>query len=130
MLTANSHEVFAVTRTPVAAERAQSLGARPLVADVLDRDALRDATRGHRFNAVIHELTSLKKPPLRHRDMEQTNRLRIEGTRNLIEAASDTGATRFVTQSIVFGYGFRDHGDTELIAPSFREGGYWRCDVF
>ena len=42
--------------------------------------------------------------------MDATNELRTTGTANLLDAARAVGATRFVTQSIVFGYGYRDHG--------------------
>jgi nucleoside-diphosphate-sugar epimerase len=42
--------------------------------------------------------------------MRQTNRLRTEGTRNLVRAAERVGATRFVTQSMLFGYGYGDAG--------------------
>src|SRR5262249_4431628 len=65
-------------------------------------------------DAVVHELTALKKPPTRHRGMALTDRLRTEGTANLVAAAAALGATRFVSQSIVLGYGFRDHGDRVL----------------
>ena len=33
-----------------------------------------------------------------------TNRLRTEGTRNLLDAAREAGARRFVSQSIAFAY--------------------------
>ena len=40
--------------------------------------------------------------------MTATDELRVVGTRNLVEAAEQVGATRFVTQSMVFGYGYDD----------------------
>ena len=46
--------------------------------------------------------------------MVMTNRLRSEGTANLLAAADRLGARRFVTQSIILGYGYRDHGDRIL----------------
>lgn len=46
--------------------------------------------------------------------MSGTNRLRTTGTANLLVAVHRVGAPRFLTQSIVFGYGYRDHGDTAL----------------
>ena len=62
-------------------------------------------------DAVVHQLTALTKPPAKHSDMTQTNRLRTEGTKNLLEAARVVGAGTFVTQSIILGYGYTDHGD-------------------
>ena len=64
--------------------------------------------------AVIHELTALRKPPLRHSGMALTNRLRTQGTGNLLAAAEALGARRFLTQSVIFGYGYRDHGPRPL----------------
>jgi nucleoside-diphosphate-sugar epimerase len=42
--------------------------------------------------------------------MALTDRLRVEGTTNLLAAAQELGARRFLTQSFVLGYGYRDHG--------------------
>jgi nucleoside-diphosphate-sugar epimerase len=80
----------------------------------MNRPALLAALKGVSADAVVHELTALTKPPIRHRDMRQTNRLRTVGTGNLLDAARLVGARRFVTRSIVFGYGYTDHG-THLI---------------
>jgi nucleoside-diphosphate-sugar epimerase len=100
------HEVLALTRS----SGEVVLGARPVVADALDRDALLRAVDGLSADVVIHELTALRKLPVKYRDMEMTNRLRVDGTANLLEAARALGARRFVTQSMVPGYGFVDHG--------------------
>ena len=54
-------------------------------------DMLR-ALRGQRADAVISELTALKKPPASHKDMAATDRLRTEGTANLIAPARQIGA--------------------------------------
>lgn len=112
------HQLSGITRTRQGAELITQLGGSPILADVLDRDALLTAVSGHRFDAIVHELTALKKAPLRHRDMHQTNVLRTVGTRHLIEVAHTTQARRFVTQSIVFGYGYADHGTTPLTEDS------------
>jgi nucleoside-diphosphate-sugar epimerase len=61
-------------------------------------------------DAVLHELTALSKMPVRHSGMAATNALRERGSAHLVEAAGLVGAERFVTQSIVFGYGYGDHG--------------------
>ena len=70
------------------------------MADALDAEALRrvviEATPTH----VIHQLTALPKGgPRSARELEPTNRLRIEGTRNLIDAAVAAGAKRLVVGS-------------------------------
>ena len=49
-------------------------------------------------DAVISELTALKKPLAQHRHMAETNRLRTLGIANLLQVAKQLGARRFVTQ--------------------------------
>ncbi|MFJ9536043.1 NAD-dependent epimerase/dehydratase family protein [Streptomyces sp. NPDC101225] len=83
-------------------------------ADLMDRDALLRAVDGQHFDTVIHAATALRKPPMRHRDMYATDALRTEGTAHLVEAARATGARRFVSESMVFGYGYGDFGDHVL----------------
>ena len=114
-LTAADHEVIGLARSQAGAARLRELGARQVVvADALDRPALLAAVARQRADAVIHQLTALKKAPAAHRQMAATDDLRERGSDNLLDAARELGATRFVTQSIVFGYGYRDHGPAAL----------------
>src|SRR5215210_4201119 len=55
---------------------------------------------------VVHQLTSLpERMNFRRKDLYTlTNRLRTEGTRNLLDGAHTAGAGRFVSQSIAFAY--------------------------
>jgi nucleoside-diphosphate-sugar epimerase len=108
-LIAAGHEVVAITRRPANAERLRAAGCQPVVADVMDRGSLLAALSDGRADAVIHELTALGTTKFREA-MQGTNALRTTGTTNLLAAARAVGAHRFVTQSIVFGYGYRDHG--------------------
>ncbi|HEV3280779.1 MAG TPA: NAD(P)-dependent oxidoreductase [Acidimicrobiales bacterium] len=108
------HDVLALHRTTDAAGPLRASDATPVRADVLDRRGLLAALAGLQADAVIAELTALKKTPIRHRDMAMTDRLRTEGTANLVAAARALGARRLVTQSIVFGYGFGDWGGRVL----------------
>ena len=110
-LIARGHHVIGLIRNPAGAAGLHELGAQPIVADALDREALLRAVSGMAADAIIHELTSLRKPPLRASGMTVTNRLRHEGTSNLLAVADRSGASRMVTQSIILGYGFRHHGD-------------------
>ncbi|MBT2517517.1 NAD(P)-dependent oxidoreductase [Streptomyces sp. ISL-90] len=117
-LIAAGHSVAGITRTANGAERLRQLGATPITADAMDRTALLRAVDGEQADAVLHELTALKKPPLGHRGLAETDALRVQGTKNLVEVAHHVGARRFVTQSIVFGYGYRDHGQRVLTEDS------------
>jgi nucleoside-diphosphate-sugar epimerase len=109
-LIASGHQVLGLTRDPVGGRRLEALGATPVVADALDHDGLLRAVDGRSADAVIHELTALRTAPTRHSGMAPTNRLRTQGTTNLLAAAQVLGARRFLTQSIIFGYGYADHG--------------------
>jgi nucleoside-diphosphate-sugar epimerase len=113
-LIARGHGVIGLTRRGEGAQPLLDAGAQPVIADALDRADLLRAVKRLTADAVIHELTALKQAPARHRGMVQTDRLRVEGTANLLAAAESLGAARFVTQSIIFGYGYRDHGGRVL----------------
>ncbi|WP_372343306.1 NAD-dependent epimerase/dehydratase family protein [Streptomyces sp. KL116D] len=80
-------------------------------ADLLDRDAVLRAVDGHGFDVVVHAATAIGgKSMTRHQDMYPTDELRTTGTVNLLAAARATGARRFVAESMMFGYGYGDHG--------------------
>ena len=69
---------------------------------------------GESFDAVIHQATALRDSPATHAQMMHTNRLRTEGTSTLLAVARRSGAKRFVTASVFYGYGFLDHGAAPL----------------
>jgi nucleoside-diphosphate-sugar epimerase len=81
------------------------IGATPVIADALDRAAVMDVVQQQKPEIVVHELTSIKKVGLRNFDQgfTETNRLRTEGTNNLLAAARAAGVRRFIAQS--FGVG-------------------------
>lgn len=108
-LVAAGHQVVGISRSQSNAERLRSAGAEAVVADVLNRENLLAAVRDVRADAVVHELTALGTTKMGEA-LQGTNALRTTGTANLLAAARAVGAHRFVTQSIVLGYGYRDHG--------------------
>jgi nucleoside-diphosphate-sugar epimerase len=105
-LVAAGHEVTGMTRSEEHAEAIRAAGAQAAVVDVFDAERLRDAVADARPEVVIHELTSLPdRLDFRKQDIyEPTNRVRTEGTRNLLDAARAAGVHRFVCQSIAFAY--------------------------
>ncbi|GGR13979.1 NAD-dependent epimerase/dehydratase family protein [Streptomyces roseolus] len=110
-LVRDGHEVLALARSDGSAQAVRALGATPVRADALDREGLLRALDGLSADAVVHQLTALKAPRLRLTADDPSNVLRERGTAHLLEAAGVLGAGRFVTQSLVLGYGYRDHGE-------------------
>jgi 2-alkyl-3-oxoalkanoate reductase len=106
LLVAAGHEVTGTTRSEQRAEAIRATGATPAVVDCLDADALRRAAEAAAPEVIVHELTSLPErfDPRRADIYDATNRVRSEGTRNLLEAARAAGARRVVCQSIAFAY--------------------------
>lgn len=99
-LIAAGHQVTALTRSPGKRDELLALGAAAAVADALDREALVATVAAVRPTHVIHQLTALpKEGPRRASDIEPTNRLRVEGTRNLLHAALTAHARRFIVGS-------------------------------
>jgi nucleoside-diphosphate-sugar epimerase len=99
-LVAAGHQVTTLTRSASRLDELRGLGASVAVADALNRDALVAAVKAAGPTHVIHQLTALPKGgPWRARDLEATNSLRIDGTRNLLDAAIQAGARRFVVGS-------------------------------
>jgi nucleoside-diphosphate-sugar epimerase len=102
MLVANGHAVVATTTTERKLSALREAGAEGVVLDVLDRNAVMAAVGRAEPDVVIHQATALSSlGAMRNLDKEfaLTNRLRTEGTDNLLEAARAAGARRFVAQS-------------------------------
>src|SRR3954464_2385731 len=105
-LVAAGHEVHGMTRSESKRAMLSGLGAVPVVADALDADQVADAVGSARPDVIVHQLTAIGPLDLRHfdRDFALTNRLRTEGTDNLLSAGQAVGVRRFVAQG-VGGYG-------------------------
>jgi nucleoside-diphosphate-sugar epimerase len=106
-LVEDGHEVTGMTRSPEKAERIRVAGAKPAVCDALDGPALHAAVGEAKPEVVVHHLTDLPADlnPRKLKDAYAANdRLRTEGTPNLVAAAATAGARRFVCQSIAFVY--------------------------
>ena len=106
-LVARGHEVVGMTRSASKQDLVRSLGARPVVADALDPDAVAEAVASAEPEVIVHQLTalsgSMSARDMRHPDRapmaKLTNRLRTEGTDHLLAAGRAVGARRFVAQS-------------------------------
>jgi 2-alkyl-3-oxoalkanoate reductase len=106
MLARAGHDVTGTTRSDQRAEAIRAAGATPAVVDALDAPALRQAVEQAAPEVIVHQLTALphRFEPRRKDLYDATNRIRREGTSNLLDAARAAGARRFVCQSIAFAY--------------------------
>jgi nucleoside-diphosphate-sugar epimerase len=74
--------------------------------------------------AVVDMLTAIPasiNPRRMRRDFALTNRLRTEGTRNLLEAAAEVGVSRVVTQGLAYAYDPVGTGLADEDAPFWRD---------
>jgi nucleoside-diphosphate-sugar epimerase len=111
-LVAYGHDVVGMIRSQSKRGLVSDLGAQPVVADALDTDAVSRAVSEAKPEAIVHQLTSIPRTlNLRRidRDFALTNRLRTEGTDNLLAAAREVGARRFVIQSFA-GWPYESRG--------------------
>ncbi len=97
-------------------------GAEAVVCDVFDAEALNEAVAAARPEVVVHALTAL--PPRFNPKADYlaaTNRVRSEGTQNLVEAARAAGARRLVAESVAFFYEPEGDWVKDEEAPLFRD---------
>lgn len=98
------HDVTGISRTKSDHDQLEGSGARPVSVDLFDPDRLTTAAAGS--DVVMNLATSI--PPLakmgRRRAWRVNDRLRSEGAANLVDAAIDVGATRFIQPSVAFIY--------------------------
>jgi nucleoside-diphosphate-sugar epimerase len=106
-LTDAGHEVVAMTRFEERAERLREQGVQAVVCDAFDAPRVERAVVDARAEVVVNQLTDIPRAinPRKFEDQFATNdRLRVDGTRNLVRAAEAAGARRIVSQSIAFAY--------------------------
>ena len=99
--------VFGTTRSTARASDLRSRGIEPIIIDVFDAPALTRAMVEVAPEVVVHQLTDLALMHNPHRLVEaltRNARLRTEGTHNLVAAALEAGARRFIAQSIAWVY--------------------------
>jgi nucleoside-diphosphate-sugar epimerase len=122
LLVSVGHEVFGLTRPNAPHGRVEDLGGTSIEGDLLDDESVLAATRNVRPDAVVHMATAIARdlnPRKMSEEFAVTNRLRTEGTRNLLRAAADVGTQRIIAQSVAFGYE-PGAGLADETAPPFR----------
>jgi UDP-glucose 4-epimerase len=118
LLVGMGHTVAGMTRSQGKVDMLRGLGAQPIVCDVFDADHLTTVTIAFRPDAIIHELTDLPDELAELSARTAGNdRIRTEGTRNLIAGARAAGTSRFVAQSIAW----RPRGRGEVLDQHERQ---------
>ena len=120
LLVVDGWRIVATTRSENKTAALRQMGVEPVVVDVFDADALREAVARARPSVVIHQLTDLPAgldPNLMAAALPRNAQIRDEGTRNLIAAAVRVGVGRLIVQSIAFAYadGPRPHSEEDRL---------------
>src|SRR5918911_486718 len=101
------HEVTAITRSEEKLGMLSQLGAEPVLCDVFDAGRLGSVVARVAPDALINQLTDLPQS-LNPRKLGEyyaaNNRVRREGTRNLLSAALGAGVRRFLAQGSAYWY--------------------------
>ena len=96
------HDVIGTHNSPASAELLRTLGAKPMMVDLLDARAVRKAVLENEPEAIVHQATALANAKWGRsldKTLAKTNELRTKGTDALLAAAREAGVRRFVAQS-------------------------------
>lgn len=95
------HRVIGLTRDEEGDRVVEGRGGEPRRGDILDEKSLQEAVDD--VDVVIHAATAIPVDvKVKREDWELNDRVRREGTRNLVEVAGEVGATQYLQQSITW----------------------------
>ncbi len=107
LLVTYEYEIFGLTRNVEKVESLESIGVRPVVADVYNKQRIVSLFKSIQPNIVIHQLTDLPfgLPSEKMKEGRIANaKIRDIGTKNLVLASQESEVTRFIVQSVAFMY--------------------------
>src|SRR3954453_15289444 len=110
LLLSQGHAVSAIVRNPAAGESLEQAGATCVSADLFDAAALRKVAAGH--DAIINLATHMPSAAwkmLFRRAWRLNDRIRTEGSANMVEAALSSGVGTLIQES--FAPTYPDSGD-------------------
>jgi nucleoside-diphosphate-sugar epimerase len=111
------HTVTALARTPAKAAALAGQGATPVQVSLFDRSALAAAFEGH--SAVINLATAI--PPmnkfLSSRAWRSNDRVRVEGSAAVVDAAVRAGVARVIQESVCMVYRSQGRGWVDELSP-------------
>lgn len=107
MLVDDNWTVYGTTRSQSKTKLLENIGVIPVVVDVYDAKNLEKAVVSSKASVVMHQLTDLP-AGLEAEKMQEAlvsnAKLRVEGTRNLVNASIKAGVNKIIAQSIGFIY--------------------------
>lgn len=98
------HQVRTVARKPEQVKQFQRVGVDAALGDILDAESLKKAATG--CETALHLATAIPKPG-DSQDWAPNDRIRREGTTNLLTVCQHAGVRRYVQQSTCFLYRYR-----------------------
>ena len=98
------HQVRTVARKPEQVKQLQRLGVDAALGDILDTESLMRAATG--CEVALHLATAIPKPG-GAQDWAPNDRIRREGTTNLLTACQQHGVRRYIQQSTCFLYQYQ-----------------------
>lgn len=107
----SNHHARAVVRDERRGKLFKHMGAEVAVGDILDAGSMVRATKDaeavfHAATVIVQAATTIA-PPRHPREWEQNDRVRREGTVNLVRASEQNKVKRYIQQSTTFIYGDR-----------------------
>jgi nucleoside-diphosphate-sugar epimerase len=104
MLADTGHHVRALARSSANELRLRAMGAEPVRGDLFNVPSLRNAVGDS--DAILHLATHIPgaNQARRRESWRENDRIRIEGTRNLVDVALESGISTFIYPGVVFVY--------------------------
>lgn len=103
LMLAEGHAVAAMTRSPGKVDDLRRTGVTPILCDLFDHASLAAAVERFRPEVIMHQVSDLPDELDRiPQFIAANNRVRSEGTRNLLAAAELIKVPRFLAQSIAW----------------------------
>jgi hypothetical protein len=106
LMLAEGHVLAAMTRTQGKTDGLRAAGVTPVWCDIFDQKSLVAAVKDFQPDLVVHQVTDLPDELEKLAEfLPRNERVRSEGTRNLLAAAKEANASGFLAQSISWGTG-------------------------
>lgn len=106
LMLAEGHVIAAMTRTQGKIAGLRAAGVTPVLCDLFDQNSLTAAVKDFEPDLIVHQVTDLPDQIEKLADfLPKNERVRTEGTRNLLAAAQAAKASGFLAQSISWGTG-------------------------